>query len=180
MDRGAWWATVRGVTKSWTHTHTHTHRHTHTHTHTHILSWKIKQYNGLSSWLDHPVLHLGSLGMLLVSFPSFHTESLASVYSFLLMDGLKGFKLHNSIYIYIYIFFSMKMFTLPMQLVSMFLDSIILLEKEMATHSSVLAWRIPGTREPDGLPSMGSHRVGHDWSDTAAAAAYYWITGICI
>ena len=36
-----------------------------------------------------------------------------------------------------------------------------------ATHSSVLAWRIPGTREPDGLPSMGSHRVGHDWSDLA-------------
>ena len=36
------------------------------------------------------------------------------------------------------------------------------LEKEMATHSSVLAWRIPGTREPGGLLSMGSHRVGHD------------------
>ena len=36
------------------------------------------------------------------------------------------------------------------------------LEKEMATHSSVLAWRIPGTVEPDGLPSMGSHRVRHD------------------
>ena len=44
-------------------------------------------------------------------------------------------------------------------------------EKEMATHSSVLAWRITGTGEPDGLPSMGSHRVGHDWSDLAAAAA---------
>ena len=44
------------------------------------------------------------------------------------------------------------------------------LEKEMATHSSVLAWRIPGMGEPDGLPSMGSHRVGHDWSDLAAAA----------
>ena len=44
------------------------------------------------------------------------------------------------------------------------------LEKEMATHSSVLAWTIPGTGEPDGLPSMGSHRVGHDWSDLAAAA----------
>ena len=43
--------------------------------------------------------------------------------------------------------------------------------KEMATHSSVLAWRIPGTGEPGGLPSMGSHRVGHDWSDLAAAAA---------
>ena len=42
------------------------------------------------------------------------------------------------------------------------------LEKEMATHSSVLAWRIPGTGEPGGLPSMGSHRVGHDWSDLAA------------
>ena len=36
------------------------------------------------------------------------------------------------------------------------------LEKEMATHSSVLAWRIPGTGEPGGLPSMGSHRVRHD------------------
>jgi len=45
------------------------------------------------------------------------------------------------------------------------------LEKEMATHSSVLAWRIPGMGEPRGLPSMGSHRVGHDWSNLAAAAA---------
>ena len=45
------------------------------------------------------------------------------------------------------------------------------LEKEMATHSSVLAWRIPGTGEPGGLSSMGSHRVGHNWSDLAAAAA---------
>ena len=43
------------------------------------------------------------------------------------------------------------------------------LEKEMATHSSVLAWRIPGTGEPGGLQSMGSHRVGHDWIDLAAA-----------
>ena len=41
----------------------------------------------------------------------------------------------------------------------------------MAPHSSVLAWRIPGTAEPGGLPSMGSHREGHDWSDLAAAAA---------
>ena len=44
------------------------------------------------------------------------------------------------------------------------------LEKEMATHSCDLAWRIPGTEEPGGLPSMGSLRVGHDWSDLAAAA----------
>ena len=41
----------------------------------------------------------------------------------------------------------------------------------MATHSSVLAWKISGTAEPGGLPSMGSHRVGHDWSYLAAAAA---------
>ena len=41
----------------------------------------------------------------------------------------------------------------------------------LATHSSVLAWRIPGTGEPGGRPSMESHRVGHDWSDLAAAAA---------
>ena len=45
------------------------------------------------------------------------------------------------------------------------------LEKEMATHSSVLAWRIPGTGEPGGLPTMGSHRVGHDWSDLASKQA---------
>ena len=44
----------------------------------------------------------------------------------------------------------------------------------MATHSSVLAWRIPGTVVPGGLPSMGSHRVGHDWSDLAAAALKIW------
>ena len=50
------------------------------------------------------------------------------------------------------------------------------LEKEMATHSSVLAWRIPGTEEPVGLPSMGSHRVGHDWRDLAAAAAAATVT----
>ena len=41
----------------------------------------------------------------------------------------------------------------------------------MATHSSVLAWRIPGMAEPGGLPSVGSHRVRHDWSDLATAAA---------
>ena len=46
-----------------------------------------------------------------------------------------------------------------------------LVEKEMATHSSVLTWRIPGTGEPGGLLSIGSHRVRQDWSDLAAAAA---------
>ena len=49
------------------------------------------------------------------------------------------------------------------------------LEKEMATHSSVLAWRIPATGEPGGLLSMGSHRVGHDWSDLAAGSSIHGI-----
>ena len=44
-------------------------------------------------------------------------------------------------------------------------------EKEMATHSGILAWRIPGTAEAGRLPSVGLHRVGHNWSDLAAAAA---------
>ena len=48
------------------------------------------------------------------------------------------------------------------------------LEKETATHSSVLAWRIPGTGEPGGLPSVGSHRVGHDSSDLAVADINTW------
>ena len=46
------------------------------------------------------------------------------------------------------------------------------LEKEMATHSSVLAWRIPGMAEPGGLLSMGLYRVGYDWSDLAATPAF--------
>ena len=45
----------------------------------------------------------------------------------------------------------------------------------MAAHSSVLAWRIPGTGEPGGLQSLGSHRVGNDWSDLAAAAAFFYL-----
>ena len=49
------------------------------------------------------------------------------------------------------------------------------LEKEMATHSRVLAWRIPGTEEPGGLPSMGSHRVRHDWSNLASAAISIYV-----
>ena len=48
----------------------------------------------------------------------------------------------------------------------------------MAAHSSVLAWRIPGTGEPGGLPSLGPHRVGHDRSDLAAAAAALYLLGI--
>ena len=49
-----------------------------------------------------------------------------------------------------------------------FQSAVYILEKEMATHSSVLDWRIPGMGEPGGLPSTGSHRVGHDWSDSSS------------
>ena len=52
------------------------------------------------------------------------------------------------------------------------------LEKEMAIHSSVLAWRIPGTAEPGRLPSTGSLRVGHNWSDLAAAAVAGWLVSV--
>ena len=54
------------------------------------------------------------------------------------------------------------------------------LEKEMATHSSVLAWRIPGMGKPGGLPSMGSHRVRHDWSNLAAASSQTTQSGACL
>ena len=50
----------------------------------------------------------------------------------------------------------------------------------MATHSSVLAWRIPGTGKPDGLPSMGSHRLGHDSSDLTVATVYTYMTIGCV
>ena len=50
----------------------------------------------------------------------------------------------------------------------------------MATHSSTLARRIPGSAEPGGLPSMGSHRVGHDESDLAAAAGLTQEAGVCV
>ena len=54
------------------------------------------------------------------------------------------------------------------------------LEKEMATHSSVLAWRIPGTGEPGGLLSMGLHRVGHDWCDLTVVFSSCSIFYICL
>ena len=53
------------------------------------------------------------------------------------------------------------------------------LEKEMATHSSVLAWKIPGMGEPFGLPSVGSHRVGHDLSDLAALVQKSDLSDLC-
>ena len=77
--------------------------------------------------------------------------------------------------LYVTCYFSLVAFNIS-SLYLFFINLLIfvLLEKEMATHSSILAWRIPGKEEPGGLLSMGSHRVGHDWSDLAVAAACYW------
>ena len=58
----------------------------------------------------------------------------------------------------------------PVSTTSEFMSMRWLLEKEMATHSSILAWRIPGTEVPVGLPSVGLHRVGHNCSNLVAAA----------
>ena len=60
-------------------------------------------------------------------------------------------------------------------LVIYFMHSSVYMEKAIATHSSVLAWRIPGMGKPCGLPSMGSHRVGHEWRNLAAAATVVYI-----
>ena len=62
----------------------------------------------------------------------------------------------------------------PLEWYHLYRDLSVWMEKEVATHSSILAWRTPGTEEPRGLLSMGSHRVGHDWSDLAAAAVSMW------
>ena len=71
------------------------------------------------------------------------------------VTSLCGFDLHNDV---------KHHFMCCWQLVYLW-RNVCSMEKEMATHSSVLAWRIPGTAEPGGLPFLGSHRVGHDWSD---------------
>ena len=85
--------------------------------------------------------------------------SLENVASFCSRDCRKGFSHHHSLYC-IWPLSRVVWFGLVWFLVCLFVP-----------HSSVLAWRIPGMEEPSRLPSVGSHRVGHDWSDLAAAAA---------
>ena len=106
MDRGAWWAAVHGVTKSWT------------------QLAAFGEGNGTPlqySCLENP-MDGGAWWAVVYEVAQSRTR---------LNDFTFTFHFHA-------------------------------LEKEMATHSSVLAWRIPGTGEPGGLPSMGSHRVGHN------------------
>ena len=67
--------------------------------------------------------------------------------------------------------YSFKVHKIYFNSICMILVFSVSLEKEMATHSNVLAWRIPEMGEPGGRPSVGSHRIGHDWSDLAAETA---------
>ena len=79
------------------------------------------------------------------------------------------------VYIYIYIHIAIFLKLTQHCKLLYFNNIIYILEKAMAPYSSVLAWRILWTGEPGGLLSMGSHRVGHDWSDLAAAYIYIYI-----
>ena len=86
-------------------------------------------------------------------------------------------------YHFLFLYLIVCSYCIQMQLISIIwifiLNSLLLtLEKEMATHSNVVAWLIPGTGQPGELPSMGSHRVRHNWGDLAAAAGAWGC--ICI
>ena len=117
----------------------HTHTYTHTHTHTHEYYSAIKKYEMLSSaetWIDPEKGNGTPLQYSCLENPMDGGAWWAAVH------GVSKSRTRLSDF----------SFTFHFQA----------LEKEMAIHSSVLAWRIPGMGEPGGLPSMGSHRVGHD------------------
>ena len=158
MDGGAWWAAVHGVAKSRTRLSDFTFTF-HFHalekemaTHSSVLAWRISgmgEPGGLPSTGSHRVRHDWS--------------DLAAAAAALVID-MKGTGASL-------VAQPVKNPPAKQETGGWSLGWEDPLEKEIATHSSVLAWRVPGTGEPGGLPSMGSHRVGHDWSDLAAAAA---------
>ena len=113
------------------------------------LNWRGVLIKSMSS--DYSLTSLQTLNMLVISAA----------------QALLGYHVMHSIWI---IFCILKNIWPQIFQVRAFAFHFHALEKEMAPHSSVLAWRIPETEEPGGLPSMGSHRVGHDWSDLAAVA----------
>ena len=103
---------------------------------------------------------MAAISFLLIQFSEMLTICILAIY-FL-----------SSSFLMVFIFFSLKSVSAWTWLSDFpFTFHFHALEKKMATHSSALACRIPGTGEPGGLPSMGSHRIGQDWSDLAAAAA---------
>ena len=174
MDGGSWWATVHGVAKSWTRLSDFTFTF-HFHAlekemaiHFSVLAWRIPgmgEPGRLPSMGSHRVGHNWS-DLAAAAIVKYTMDLVASRLVFPLqysclenpMDGgawwaaVHGVAKSRT---------RLRDFTFTFHFPA--------LEKEMVTHSSVLAWRTPGTGEPGGLPSMGSRRVGHDWSDVAAA-----------
>ena len=138
---------------------------------TFVVNWRLKQKTSLPGATPLPGVHLRS----------FWLENLWNA-NFVLGEGCP-FPLQSHCF---HLSASIKLFTNkgrvpPLQISSNPTRKFALLrfhfhalEKEMASHSSVLAWRIPGTGEPGGLPSLGSNRVGHDWSNLAAAIQVYF------
>src|SRR5574341_156566 len=171
MDGGAWWSAVHGVAKSWTQLRDYTFTF-HFHalekemaTHSSSLAWRIP-------WTEEPG-GLQFMGLL----ESDTTERLHCHFSLACIGEGNGNPLQCSCLEnprdggawWVAVYGVAKSWTQLSDFTFTF--HFHALEKEMATHSSVLAWRIPGTGEPGGLLSVGSHRVGHDRSELAAAAA---------
>ena len=139
-DRAAWWSTVHGVPKSWT---------------------RLKLLKHSTAQHAHYQLYCPWLCWFSLLYVSY--SIIFWLYYFMVL----------SCCIFGCIFFSFSKYSVHMCKgweVGFYSFLIQSLEKEMATHSSILAWRIPGIGEPGRLPSIGSHRVGHDWSDLTAAA----------
>ena len=155
MDRRAWWASVHGVAKSRTWLSTWAH----------INTCILFHYRLYKMWIWFPVLYSKSLFLsVLYIVVCICREGNGTPLQYSCLEnpmgggawwaavhGVAKSRTRLSDFTFTFHFHALK--------------------KEMATHSSVLAWRISGTGDPGGLQSMGSHRVGHDWSDLAAAAA---------
>ena len=139
-------------------TYTHTHTHTHTHIHIGVENDIPLQYPCLENPKDRRTGGPQSMGLQRVRHDWMTEHACRYMVCYVLLQGIFPTQGLNSHLLYIFLcrqFFTTK----PPGM-----------EKEMAIHSSVLALRIPGTGEPGGLLPMGLHRVGHDWSDLAAAA----------
>ena len=144
--------------------------HTHTHTHTHMLSGSCKSdcsfaLLNFAVWYWNTFLNVIMLYIILMCiycFIFFFANELTFCIFYIYTNMATKFCL------ICYIHLTSCQPTTTSSSISATLHG--KLEKEMAPHSSVLAWRIPGTEEPGGLPSGGSHRVRHDWSDFEAAA----------
>ena len=168
MDRGAWKAAVHGVAKSWIWLSDFTFTF-HLHalekemaTHSSVLAWRIPgmgEPGGLLSLGSHRVGHNWS-DLAVAGFWAGEENDTPLHYS-CLENPMDGGAWKAAVHGVAKSWIRLSDFTFTFHLHA--------LEKEMATRSSVLAGRIPGMGEPGGLPSMGSRRVRHDWSDLAAA-----------